>query len=132
MAALPEGVQQDTGMQDYWGRLIKLIPAEVISIYLVGIGIIPAGANLSTAAWALVCLGLVVVARAYLTGNKPNNIPPEWGSVIISAISFGIWVYNMPGPFQAYGLAVPYMGSLAILVWTFIVPAFYKGDAVNA
>jgi hypothetical protein len=34
----------------------------------------------------------------------------------------------MPGPFQVYHVAIPYLGSLAVLVWTFIVPFLYQGS----
>jgi hypothetical protein len=33
------------------------------------------------------------------------------------------------GPFEAQGLAVPYIGSLLVLAWTFFVPMFYKGPS---
>ena len=115
-------------LQDYTERLIKLIPAEVVSLYLVGIGVIPPHGRIAFVIWSAICLLLVVLARAYATGDPPNHVPPQWGAVVVSSISFVIWVYTIaPGPFQAYGLAIPYMGSLAVLVWTFVVPYFYRG-----
>jgi hypothetical protein len=117
-----------TPLQGYMDRLIKLIPAEVVGLYLVGVGMIPKGENVSVAVWALVCLALVVLVRAYGTGDPAAKVPPQWGAVAVASISFVIWVYNMPGPFQAYGIAVSYIGSLMVLVWTFVVPIFYKGQ----
>ena len=119
-----------TPMQDYMERLVKLIPAEVVGLYLVGIGIIPTGSEIATAVWAIVCLFLVVLVRAYATGDKAADpkVTPQWSAVLVSSISFVIWVYNIQGPFQVYHLAVPYVGSLSVLLWTFVVPYFYKGD----
>lgn len=121
-AAAPISSPQPT---DYGERLVKLIPSEVVGIYLVGVGIIPSNAKTPVIVWAIVCFGLVVLARAY--GTRAPNLPPQWKAVFISCVSFVIWVYTIPGPFQSFGLAVPYVGSLAILVWTFVVPYFYTG-----
>lgn len=123
----PKPQLRSANLQDYGERLVKLIPSEVVGIYLVGAGVIPAGAKISVTVWAAVCLGLVVLARAYGTREPALNLPPQWKAVLISSVSFVIWVYTIPGPFQSFGLAIPYVGSLAILVWTFVVPYFYTG-----
>jgi len=120
--------EDSTGMQIYLKRLVMLIPGEVVSLYLVGNGIIPSEAKMVTIVWSILCLFFVVLVRSQATGDRANKISPQWAAVIISSISFVIWVYNMPGPFQAYNLAIPYIGSLAILAWTFIVPWLYKGS----
>jgi hypothetical protein len=117
-----------TQIQSYTERLVKLIPAEVVALYLVGLGVIPQNAKLPIVVWAIVCLVLVVLVRTKATGDRINSISPQWGAVVVSTISFIIWVYNMPGPFQVYQVAIPYVGSLAVLVWTFIVPYFYQGS----
>ena len=65
--------------------------------------------------------------------QKPDLLKPlrnngeHIEAVVISSVSFVIWIYTIPGPFQALGLAVPYVGSLTILVWMFVVPYFYTG-----
>jgi len=118
---------QSGSLQDYGERLVKLIPSEVVGLYLVGVGVIPATAKVVVTVWAVVCLGLVILVRAYATRDPALNLPPQWKAVVISSVSFVIWVYTIPGPFQALGLAVPYIGSLTILVWTFVVPYFYIG-----
>jgi hypothetical protein len=120
--------EKPTPIQSYMERLVKLIPAEVVGLYLVGQGIIPQNEKAAIIVWSIVCLGLVVLVRAKATGDRANAISPQWGAVAVSAISFVIWVYNMPGPFQVYQLAIPFIGSLAVLVWTFIVPFLYQGS----
>lgn len=113
----------------YLDRLVRLIPAEVVGLYLIGIGFIPAGLPAALAGWTLVCVGLVVLARAYATADPAKGLGPQWVAVIVATVSFVLWVYSMGGAFEAYGLFYPWLGSLAILVWTFVVPYFYKGDA---
>ena len=51
-----------------------------------------------------------------------------WRAVGISAFSFVLWVYTMLGPLQSFGFGAPYVGSLMVLVWTFIIPYVYRGQ----
>ncbi len=116
-------------LQDYLDRLMKMIPGEVVGLYLVGSGIIPAGQSVSLLIWTIICLAGVIALRAYGTADPATNKAPDWIHVGISSIAFLIWVYSIGGVFEAYGLAVPYIGSLLVLAWTFFVPIFYKGPA---
>lgn len=118
-----------TDFQGYLDRLMKLIPGEVIGLYLVGSGFIPAKQSLVLLIWSVICLGGVIAIKAYGTGDRANHIPPDWVHVTISSVAFLIWVYSIGGPFAAYGVATPYIASLLVLAWTFFVPIFYKGPA---
>ncbi|MCX6688899.1 MAG: hypothetical protein NTZ39_04290 [Methanoregula sp.] len=119
------GGQLDT----YVDKLVKLIPAEIVAIYLVGLGQIPKdlppNQMIALPAWTFICFVLVIVTRIYYT--KDPGIFANGKIVCISAISFIIWAYSLGGPFQAYNLYIPWIGSLMILVWTFIAPKIY-GD----
>jgi len=115
------------GFKFYLDRLLKMIPAEVVSLYLVGSGFIPKDKPLVLTIWAVVCLVGVVLIRSYGTTDPANNKPPDWIHVAISTTAFIIWVYTLGGPFTAINLYVPYLGSLMVLAWTFFVPMFYKG-----
>ena len=110
----------------YLDRMFKMIPAEVISLYLAGTVVIPEGQLVVSVVWAVVCLAGLVVLRAYGTADPENSKPTDWVHVGISAVAFVIWVITLGGPFAAVS---PYIGSLAVLVWTFFVPLFYKGPA---
>ncbi|PBI83239.1 hypothetical protein BSF41_45920 [Flavobacterium sp. ACN2] len=78
--------------------------------------------------WSAILLILFVFVRAKgTTSDETPNV--QWASMIIAAVSFIIWVYMFGGksitdlPFyQAY------IASLTVLLWTFAVPYFYKGD----
>ncbi|WP_213979234.1 hypothetical protein [Sphingomonas sp. dw_22] len=48
--------------------------------------------------------------------------------MLIAAGAFVVWIYSQGGPFEQFGLYVPYIGSLAVLLWTFVIPIFYKGE----
>ncbi len=112
----------------YLDRLVKLIPAEVVGLYLVGVGVIPAGQNVGMAAWAGICFLAVILVRALATRDPARNLGPQWVAVMVSAVAFAVWSYTMGGPFVAYHLYIGWIGALAVLLWTFVVPFFYKGD----
>ncbi|MGC4013371.1 MAG: hypothetical protein QM755_02470 [Luteolibacter sp.] len=105
----------------YLARLVLLVPAEVISLYVA----MKQAAEKFLPAFGLVCLLLVILVRAKATWADGR---PEWISVGISAISFSLWIYSVGG-------ALPYLPapadpgiiSVAIAVWTFAVPYFYQG-----
>jgi hypothetical protein len=114
--------------QDYLDRLIRLIPAEVVGLYLVGVGAIPPGQNTGLSVWTAICFLAVIFVRAMATRDPARHLGPQWMAVAVSAIAFAIWAYTMGGPFLAYHLYVGWIGALAVLLWTFGVPYLYKGD----
>jgi hypothetical protein len=111
----------------YLDRLMKMIPAEVIALYLVGSGLIPEGQAVGLVVWSVICLVGVILLRAYGTADSTENKPTDWTHTIISAVAFVIWVYSMGGPFALYNLYIAWIGSLLVLAYTFFVPIFYKG-----
>ncbi|MGE5343750.1 MAG: hypothetical protein ACM3SY_19950 [Candidatus Omnitrophota bacterium] len=111
--------------QFYMERLIKLIPAEALAVYLTGNGFIKTTTAIK-GIWPLICLGLVIVFRIW--GTMEKGKPVQWLTVVVSAISFVIWVYAMGGRFLEFRLADLSIASLAVLVWTCIIPFVYKGD----
>lgn len=128
VAGVPPGAP-GTDFQGYLDRLMKMIPGEAVGLYLVGSGFIPATQSLVLLIWSIICLAGVIAIKAYGTADRANQIPPDWIHVAISSVAFVIWVYSIGGPFAAYGIATPYIGSLLVLAWTFFVPIFYKGPA---
>ena len=130
-------VDVTTGFKDYLERVLKLIPAEIITLYLTGSCLIPINSTVGWTAetighllYAVACLALVVVLRIFGTQDAQEKKPVQWPTVIISSISFIIWVYQLGGPFKGFfGLYYyQWAGSLAIMLWSFVVPLFYKGD----
>ncbi|MFC1716969.1 hypothetical protein ACFL6S_25095 [Candidatus Poribacteria bacterium] len=115
------------GVKDYLERLMKMIPGEVVGLYLIGSSPIPEGQRVVLLIWSVVCLVGVVIVRAFGTADPEKNQPLQRGSVLISSVAFVIWLYVLGGVFKLYGLHLPYIGTLLMLVWTFFVPYFYKG-----
>jgi hypothetical protein len=118
----------DEAFRQYLERLLKLIPGEVVGVYMVGSGFIPPLNRVAAAIWAAICLVLVIIVRRYGTADPEAGLPPQPVPVAISATAFVIWIYWLGGPFAQFGLHISYVGSLLVLVWSFLVPYFYKGQ----
>lgn len=125
--------------KDYLDRLIRLIPAEVVGLYLAGRAAIEAAYPQADAAdgegwiwltWTLFCFAGVLLVRAWATSDRSTGVGPQWGAVLIAATSFLVWVYSLGDGFSRWGLWSPLLASLMLLAWSFIVPFLYKGDEV--
>jgi hypothetical protein len=123
-AVVPNGGQLPKGPDDYLGRLMKLIPAEVVALYLTFRELAEGWIGV----WSSICLGLVIVVRVF--GTTVPGKPVQIKAVAISAVSFVLWVYAIGGHFLRWQLPDSPTGviSVAIGVWTFIVPMLYRGD----
>lgn len=120
--------QNTEAFDTYLARLLKLIPAEVVALYLVGKGLLPQAHTLAWISWTVVCLLAVIVVRASATRSLKDQLGPQWPAVAIAVGSFVIWVYSLGDVFQLLSVYVPYLASLLVLTWTFFLPYFYKGD----
>jgi hypothetical protein len=120
------GVVQTSSARDsgdvYMERLVKLVPSEVIGIFLAGKGY--ADAWIGT--WAAICMVLVLISRIWGTYEKGK--PIQWIGVAVSFVSFAIWIYAIGAHILNFVLPDNGIAYIAVLVWTFIVPYFYKGD----
>jgi hypothetical protein len=115
-------VGQPTGPIDPWlTRLVKLVPAEIVAVYLAGR---PFAEPRLAGAWPVVCLVLTVIVRAFGTRDRRG---PQWVSVAVSAVSFVLWVYATGGHFLSFEVDAN-LAALAVLVWTTLVPVFWRGE----
>lgn len=108
----------------YLSRLVKLVPAEAVTLYLTFKEIAATWLGI----WALVCLLVVVAVRTL--GNRQSGKPIQIGAVVIATVSFVLWVYATGGYFLQIQppASMPGIVSAGIGVWTFVVPYFYRGD----
>ena len=125
----------------YLERLLKLIPSDVVGIYIIGRHI--SNSNNATHWWALICLILVIAIRILATreskrtSTKSDQNPNvfsnvQWPTVIISTISFIVWIYTLGDSLPWLNFFPSWIASLMLLVWTVLVPYLYKGDTVSS
>ncbi len=122
-AAPPQGAVITEG-DEYFQRLVKLVPTEVLALYLTFQEI----AESWLGVWSVVCLVLVLFVRT--VGTHQVGKPIQIVSVLVAAVSFILWVYATGGHFLQIMLPanIPGLTSVSVGVWTFLVPHFYRGD----
>jgi hypothetical protein len=107
--------------QEYLGRLLKLIPSEIIAAYLAIQGFIPEDSE----KWGLsiVSLVLLILTPFYL---KTVQKVEKTSQIFVSTLSFVVWVYSMGGPFVLWNIHQPWISSAILLLWTTFIPQFFK------
>lgn len=109
--------------KDYLTRLLKLIPSEIVALYLVVVGLIPVDEPESGWVSLIVSVTLLAVIPMYLLRmNKVN----DWKLILVTSFSFVIWVYTLGGPFAYWGIHKAYIGSILLILWTGLLPLIYK------
>jgi hypothetical protein len=97
---MPREVNEKQSFQD---KIVKLIPTEIVGAYMVLAGIIPAQ---STKVWTLVIsIALLVLTPLYLW--RMSGVTNK-AQLVVTTISFAVWVYSLGGPFAAWGLYQPF------------------------
>jgi hypothetical protein len=136
----PSASAQD--FADYMERLIKLIPAEILSVYLTVRGFwnpTDVGANIPNLDrsappdggflgwWPLMCIVLLWISRAW--GTRANS---DWRTlqiipIFVATISFVVWVLAMGHQVLGWHCD-PRLASTAVVVWVFLLPVLYNGS----
>ena len=112
---------------EYFKRLIQLIPAEVIGLYITLKNLIPPDEPFLEVLPAI-ALGLVFVVRIWGTQSPTGGwATAQWRSIGIAAVSFVIWIYAIGDSFFGLELPAPWYSGFAVGLWTFVVPYFYEG-----
>jgi len=106
-------------------RLLRLIPSDILGIYLIGGLIIPENIKVQLA-WMFTNIILVIATR--LIGTQNDEGEPQYATVVISTISFILWIYLIGNTFRELGLHIKWLAVILALLWTYIVPLIYRGD----
>lgn len=102
---------------DYLSALLKLIPSEIIAVYVFVLNLIPVPDR--KVGMTAVAIALVVLTPIYLIRvMKVKTI----SQVTVSTISFVIWAYVVGPPFVEWGVHVPWAASAILFVWTTMMP----------
>lgn len=118
--------------QPYADKLVKFIPSEIIASYMVISGILGFSADVATTHDESAILGIKIVFFVLLAltplylwkVSKVTSIP----QMILSTVSFAIWVYTLGGPFSSavWNIYNGNYASIILILWTLIVPIFFK------
>ena len=107
--------------------LLKLIPSEVIAVYVFVQGVMP-GRFWLHFAFALLLVGLTPLYLLKAGGVKSN------AQLVLSTLSLVVWIYAMgTGPlrFVRPPYYEPWHGAVLLAVWTLVPPMLLTGGAAE-
>ena len=125
------------GIDSFAARVVKYIPADVVAAWVTLSSIVvsqttaspqpgvPASAALTPdypVLWGLFVVFLILTALWTWKTTKEPNAPTAKTQIIVSTVSFAVWVFGLGGPFASLDIvrSRPYLGGVALLVWTLI------------
>jgi hypothetical protein len=118
----------------YTERLLKLVPSETVALYLFLDGILKSAmatpeqlASLKAWLWGITA-AVVLLNILYL---RRFQLVTDFWQYVIQTIGLLIWIMTIGGPFVYLTFYEPFMGSVALGLFTFAVPIFYTGVPVD-
>jgi hypothetical protein len=110
---------------DYFSRLLKYIPAEVVAFYISAGGIVPADHPKRLGyLWAIFTVGAIATPVYMLFAARDDETKkPIPIQILLATIAFPVWAYAMGGPFASLAWYEAWTGSLLLLTVTFVFGA---------
>ncbi len=119
--------------QPFANKLVKLVPTEIVGAYMVLAGMLGYTYDATSAAQQMpdpqlkailiqvVFFSLLVLTPLYLwrIGRVSNLI-----QLVVTTISYVIWVYTLGGPFVVWGIYHSIIASVVLVLWTITTPLF--------
>ena len=125
------GLNDENGNDnDYKNRLIKMIPGDVLALYLACNTAITQFKGTYTHYWSV--FGIVLVLMVFYL-KKILKIE-DWVQIVLMCISFVLWCMTLDHPFdKCFKNHDQQMlfSSLAVAIFTFAIPIFYKGKTIG-
>ena len=123
------GVKQTPKEDPYVSKIIKLIPADIISVYLAVFNIVKsnnqnADGN-STLQWIVFGL-LLAITPFYLKKVAQINTTKQ---IVFCTISFVVWVFSLGGPLDGVsigGYTAQFLGAVFLPIYTLLIPLLYN------
>jgi len=112
--------------ENYQSRLLKLIPAEVVGVYIFIIGLLPVdpvGSKYVILQWVIFGL-LFIINPLYL---RYASAVTNKKQIVICTIGFAVWAFSLGNSFMIIGNDPDFsriLGSIILALYTLILPIF--------
>ncbi len=116
----------EAGVDDYADRLLKLIPGEVITVYLAMITILKNSSDEVAAIvpWLVVVFGVAATWFYLRVTLKVTNIR----QLLVTCVAFLVWAFTIGPPFDTLDWYNGTYAGLLLAAYTFIAPKIPLGD----
>lgn len=100
---------------DYFARLAKYIPSEILALYLAMSAAVPQ--NHATALWIVFALNLLLVPiYMWIVTSRDPGKGPLVIQVVLATIAFPVWVFAMGPPFSLFSWYLDWKWLATILL----------------
>jgi len=113
----------------YVSKIIKLIPADIISVYLAIFNIIKSNNQNPdgnpTLQWIVFGL-MIIITPFYLKKVALINTTKQ---IVFCTVSFAVWVFSMGGPLDGQiiiGYTAQFLGAVFLPIYTLLIPLLYN------
>jgi hypothetical protein len=106
------------GKDDYFNRLLKYIPAEIVGLYLTLVNITNTQSVAEWISWLVfgVCLALTPLYLWRVLKVLKS------AQIVISTLSFVVWAYALGGPFEQSELFSNVFAAVLLPIYTVLIP----------
>lgn len=113
------GAAAPSELDGYSEKLVKLVPGEVVTVYLALVSIAQADSGLPTfIPWLIFAFGVIAT---YLYSHFTLKIR-DARQVLVTVGAFCVWAIAIGGPFQQLDWYRETYGALILPIYTFLVP----------
>ena len=117
--------QSNTGkIDDYFSKLLKYIPTEIVGGWIAITGLIKSAAGIptNTILWILLIVFTVMTAAYILQQTSEPKKPRAVKQTTISTIAFIVWVFALGEPFSSLSFYRPVYGSILLILYNLTIP----------
>jgi len=108
-----------TDTNTYLEKLFKLIPSEVVATYLAIQGLVATEPDVQK--YVVIGAGVILLIAIPFYLWRVQNVKSKI-QIILTMISFIVWVFSIGGPFLYFLWYLPTYGSIVLILWTFLLP----------
>lgn len=120
--------EQKSKEDPYVSKIIKLIPADIISVYLAVFNIIKSstqnqGNNINLQ-WIVFILILLITPFYLKKVAKIETLQ----QIVFCTLSFVVWVFSLGGPLDGVsigGYTAQFLGAILLPIYTLLIPLIY-------
>ncbi len=112
---------QGADVDTYFDRIIKYIPADIVGAWVAIMGLISGNNASSTVLWIMFIIMVAITAAWTYKQTRTPFMPPAVTQIIVSTLSFAVWVFALGGPFATLPWYRAFYGSLALIVYTLVI-----------
>jgi hypothetical protein len=126
----PKSFDAESVGDDYLTRLIKYIPAEMVTLFLTASNTVPRNWNWQrevSAQWFITAVVFLLTPLYFIKVTRSAGAPLLWQQVLFSTIAFPVWVFAIGGPFRLYQWYSEWQWSAGVLIaFTTVIMGIYK------